>query len=377
MTVKARLLTDWPDIEAIEPDWRALHAAAGGSLFSAFDWMSVQHAALPPEGDLRCVTLWNDGALVAAAPLMETRGRITALHKGYRGRIVAPWLCHYAGYAEVLTREPGLVAPLAREILSRFGRTTLAIDLMREGAATDALQGALSEGGRRVRRRPSESSATLPLDRSWEAYVASRSRNLRKTLRRAETALAEAGGRTEVITAPDDTAMDRAAAISRRSWKFAAGSGMAATPGNLAFARALWRRYAARGDGLMVIVTDRDGDIGHCMIFREGRQWYGIWIEFDEAKAELSPGRVSVAAALRHMMDTGEGGVMDMVRETHFTQGMADLSVPLVRLDAYAPLGLHDVLTATEAGVRRLLGNRRLRKSRSVRRAQVIDRGAS
>jgi CelD/BcsL family acetyltransferase involved in cellulose biosynthesis len=162
-------------IDAVREPWERL-AERSGNVFSTWEWADAWCRALGPRGGL------------AVAECRDASGEVTAILPLCRARYGLRFVGH--GPADelgpVCAREDLPAAAFAlRELLARRplgARVLLAERLRGDGPWDEAL------GGRVLQR---ESSPVLPLGgRSWDEFLASRSRNFREQVRRRERKLA-------------------------------------------------------------------------------------------------------------------------------------------------------------------------------------------
>ncbi|MEZ5798369.1 MAG: hypothetical protein R3D63_13320 [Paracoccaceae bacterium] len=199
-TPEIRVLSDWPGFLAVAGAWGACHARAGGSLFSSVPWLIAQEAAFGLPGKPAFVTLWRDGRMTAAAPLVETRPRLSKLIPRYRPPALAPWTCKYSGFAELLAETDDDLRHLCRAVVRLAGRRVLDLELLRDDRTRAAMAHACTAAGRRLTLTPAFDSAYVDLPATWDDYLDSRSRNFRKSLRKAMARLEECGGTVERVT---------------------------------------------------------------------------------------------------------------------------------------------------------------------------------
>ncbi|MCB1328367.1 MAG: GNAT family N-acetyltransferase [Maritimibacter sp.] len=329
-------LSDLKRLAELEPQWRDLHIAAGGGVFSGFDWLVAWAEVYGRESassPLIALT-WFDGRLDGAlalgiSPLRPARfsPRVPV------GKNLADVR---AGFHEVLLR-PGKQSAAARGIVEaiRASRHCRMVDLspMRGSDALEALVAGAKSAGQQVYRRTEITSATADLSRGWAPYLARRSRNFRKTLKRTNAAIEQAGAVFEVMTGPtadSAAAIARLAALSERSWKARMGTHIAA--GRFAdFLQALAVRSMPTGGFRTIFLRLGARDIAAIILLRSGHIEHAFVMEFDEAEAALSPGRAILSQALEIAARDGIK-VVDMLRSTALTERFADGSSSLERV---------------------------------------------
>jgi len=172
---------------------------------------------------------------------------------------------HEGGWAGALV--PGLVPGSARDAAVR---------------AALGRRYRLGDGPEMVRR-------VADLSPGATAWLARRGAHFRRNLRRARRAAEAAGLRVEAVRGGAEL-VERAAAVDRRSWKGAQGSGLA-DPAMAGFYRALARRL---GPGGLLAGFARLGgrDVGYILGAVGGDTYRGLQLAHDEAVARLSVGNL-------------------------------------------------------------------------------------
>ncbi|MEZ5798368.1 MAG: GNAT family N-acetyltransferase [Paracoccaceae bacterium] len=160
--------------------------------------------------------------------------------------------------------------------------------------------------------------------------------------------------------------------VSARSWKGTAGTGVGAMPQNAEFLSRICGDLAASGAVDLLFLTLSGRDIAFCLTLRQGEVQYGLWTEFDESHADLSPGRLAIGLSLQGLISTGAVRRFDLIRRTHFLRDFSDDHYAIGHLRALPRLGLAAQVLAAEALARRLTGKRRAGLRKSVRRADVL-----
>lgn len=367
-----RVLTDWPAFEAVTADWAALHARAGGALYSSHHWLAAIRAAFGLPGAMAFVTLWQGGRMVAAAPMVAAPERLSKLAPLYRPPVLRLMACKYSGFVEMLAETDALRARLAEAVHDVAAGRVIALDPLKAGAATDQILTVLGECGRIITQVPHFHSVTIPARRTSAEHLARRTAGFRKGLRKAQRRLEAAGGRFEELRHLDPAMMARIEAISARSWKSTAGTSLAADPGNARFLAEIGSRLAPDG----IILSIEGVDRAFAASIRYAMTDYMIWTEFDESVADLSPGRLVVWELICCVLDRRDDrAVQDLVRRTHFTGEMAEEGYALLAARAAPRRGIAHLLGTAEAGLRLLAGHRHFGHRKGKRRADVNPQG--
>lgn len=367
-----RVLRDWPAFEAVASDWSALHDRVAGALYSSRHWLAAIREGFGLPGAMAFVTLWLDGRMVAAAPLVEVSERVSKLAPFYRPPVMRLMACRYTGFVEMLAESDALRGRLTEAVHKVAQGRPLVLDPLREDGTSDQVLTVLDACGRAIRRRRHFHSVTIPDRRSSAEHLAQRSAGFRKTLRKAQRRLEAMGGQFDEVRDLGPEVLARLNAVSARSWKSSAGSSFAADPANAAFIAALGRRMAAD-----TVLLHIDGvDLAFATSVRCGRRDFMLWTEFDESVADLSPGRLVVWELICCVLDRRDHlATQDLVRRTHFTAEMAGDAYALIAARALPRHGLARYLDSAETALRALAGGRHLTGRKTTRRADTLPPG--
>lgn len=158
-----------------------------------------------------------------------------------------------------------------------------------------ALGRAWQQAGWRCQQRTRYFTGLIDTSTSWSDYLASRSRSMRRDLKRKEARLAGAGAiafhRPRQVASGDVPGLvERLLAVEDRGWKGAAGSSVARCPGALAYFHALAQllAYTNEWDASWL---ELDGTaIASQFGFRHQGTYWCLKIGYDERFAEFSPG---------------------------------------------------------------------------------------
>lgn len=330
-TLRVERIATVAELEALGDAWRSLHEAHGAGVpFCGFDWCSAWWAHLRADElavrDALYVRAFREdsGRLVGVAPLMLTqrpsRGPL-------RVRAVEPFgadpnvteirtvLCDPAHEAQVY-------AALLADLRDRAGEWDwMSWPVVREGSPGDAAVSA-ERGVRPVGAYP---NFVLPLPASWEEFKATRSRNVKESLRKCYNSLKRDGHAftLEVATSPPDVrrAVERFLFLHRARAELGGTTTHAnvfEAPAAARFLHDVCDRLAARG-AVRVFGLRIGGEVVATRIgFVSGGSLYLYFSGFDPAWGKYSVMTTTVAEAMRHAI--GEG-----LRSVNLSNG-ADIS---------------------------------------------------
>ncbi len=266
-----------------------------------------REVALTPAIDRFCsASAW---ILAAAAALMPPRAAFT--FAGEHGYFAAMRGVHPAGfpYIEPVELAWGLAAPIiGRDPVAIVGELVPLLAARRDwqlailsgmtlgGPQRTALDRELPPRWERRRGTPTVRHVAS-LEGGLDGYLARRSRELRKTIRKSLRLAAEAGLAFEVVrgtTDADATAIyDRIQAIEQHSWKSRDGVGIATGPMR-AFYGLMLPRLCAKRQQRTIFARLADRDVGYVLgaVFGEhgDAEYRGLQFSYDDELSRLGIG---------------------------------------------------------------------------------------
>lgn len=373
--LEIRVLTQWADLAAVEGEWRAMHQRCGGRLYSSFDWLAAQHAAFGVPEELRIFTIWQSGRMVAAAPMGLTRQRISKLLPFYRPRVLCGWRCNYTGFFEFLATSRDMLQMLLKTVCAAAPQGGIELETFRVCTRDGFIIGCLRAEGFQLLHDRAQGCAIVENLEDWDQFYQSRSKSCRKKIRGGRNHLKRAKVELAVFDKAGEEPVQRMLSLSSRSWKQASGTGLAALEGGGTFLAELWNRFAAAGNGSIVLLHNGEQDIASSCGVRLGNIWYMLFTEFDETHAKLSPGRMVVCCALQALIDFGPNERVELVRRTHFSKDFETSAYQVQRLRAVPRGSLADWLLKAEGIVRNSASGWAVRRRKRQRRADVVTDG--
>lgn len=349
--IDVRVLRTLDDLEGVRPAWQALADAVGAGLFVRPAWCEPwwRHQG---KGELHVVVATDGPDLVGLAPF----------HRRSVGPLrVLRFLGHGLGPISGLLLAPGREPEAARAIWREVLRDRRAfLELLDHRADLPGLDELRAEAGRVVVEDREVCPVIDPGD-DVAAYLAGRSKNLRRTLRKGDEALAEAGGPLVMeLATPTDEVVDEVARLYAAAERenprldvFDARHGP--------FTRELLA--AAERDGRLRLFVGRvDGraatvDLG----FRTGDA-VGLWAgRYDPADRAWSPGHLALREIVR--LSAAEGASVDLLLgDAQYKRMWATGEYGTSTVTAAASPLVHAagvrILAATDAIRRRVRGTR-------------------
>jgi len=242
--------------------------------------------------------------LAAAAALMPPRGAFS--FRGNAGYFAAMRGVHPAGfpYIEPVELAWGLASPLigadAEAVVAevvpvlaarRDWQLAILSGLTVSGPQRRALDATLPGRWERRRGQPTVRHVAS-LDGGLDGFLGRRSRELRKSLRKGERAVAAAGVTFESVHASEPEAgalYDRIQAIEGRSWKSREGVGIHAGPMR-AFYGAMLPRLCQLGQQRTIFARQADRDVGYILGAVMAGEYRGLQFSYDDDVARLGIG---------------------------------------------------------------------------------------
>jgi len=363
---EVRTLVRADEFAALRADWNALlRGRQRDEVFLTHEWFDAAWQWRQQTADLFVLCLFYRDRLAAALPLVRAK------RGGARGRELDFLTVPDTQFCDIVAsdehRAEAVTAFVDELILRRDDWDVLRLGYLREDAiAANELARAFT--GLRIACRVSfaTGNAYIPLDATWDAYYATRSRSLKKANNLCANRIAKAGEVRVNWLAPgtgDASAADRfvddVIGISARSWKTRTENSLD-NPGPQAFIRRL--SHLAHGSGwLSVWVLALDGDpvAMEYQLIADGNV-YALRSDFDASREEISPGshlnRVLLERLFGRSLHRYYMGPGDNPYKFRWT----DNADPVGTLVAFSPSVRGRVLAAWQLGIKPVL--RRLRE---------------
>ena len=283
--------------------WDALaERAPGAELFETRPWVTAWLETYWEGRPLAFLFVYSGDTLVGLAPLLDDRdGEI-----GCPRSLVTPVNPHARRCGLLADGDPGTVMAAMLSHLEGTRRTSR-MRLRCCDAASAAVT--IIEGqAPRSLVRGKDPTPIIRLDGGWEAYLASRSRHLRRELARKRKRL-DLEWDAKWIGVADPAGVERAMTdvlrIERNSWKDRQGTSMVSEPLAAAFYARMTRSCAARG-WLRIELLYLDGQpVAHLLAAVHRGTYYALKTSYDEAYRAWSPGVVLFQHAIRNAFEGG------------------------------------------------------------------------
>ncbi len=289
--------------------WHALVEGRGLNPSLLPGWIETAAGAFDASANIEVLLGAEGGELVAAVPLRRRARR--ALAVPVRTLEVGAGLVNY--HHELATHVPPV--QVLEALLERAGglggwERLEAPNLVADGP-TDAAFGALGrDSGVRLATVERERSPYLPVQGTWDAYLATRNKAFRYSVRRQRRdAEAVPGAELRWYREPADVDALWAAvrAVEARSWKAREGRAITSRQIELAYNERLLPYLARERMLLACVYGAREAPVayGLCCVHRG---WAGLLkTSYDESHSKLRPGAYVVQALIEQCFVEGRG----------------------------------------------------------------------
>lgn len=268
-------------VDPLGQEWDELADRTGAVPWARPGWIGAWLDAFGDSGVPVVLAARREGRLVGVLPLVR-RGRALS----------SPTNWH--------TPEFGLVAEDA-EARTELVRAAIALDPRRltlafvRAEGLEELRAEAEDARRRTIVRVVERSPFLPLEGDWESYERTRSKSLRKELRKHRRGLEELG-RVELVVEDGrerlDELLEEGFRVEASGWKGEQGTAIRSQPETLRFYTAIARWAAERGTlGLAFLRLDGRA-IAFQLLLAEGDAVYLVKPGYDVDLRRFGPGKL-------------------------------------------------------------------------------------
>jgi CelD/BcsL family acetyltransferase involved in cellulose biosynthesis len=270
----------------------------------------LEHFA--PKGKARVLAVEDGGELVAALPLIGRKigrlvsaGDVTWNYWSPNGELLVDPTADEAAMDLLVDGLGGLPWPLLwleMVPLEHSSWKAFLAAIKRRGLALD------------VHRR--YEIPVVQLDGCWEDYLAGRSKNLRRSMRKDARQLEEQGDVELQLCAdftPEDVAshLRRAFEIERRSWKGRGGSTVLNVPGMFDFYCRQAERLAAWGCLRLALLCHRGEPIAFDLGWVAKGVYHSFKVSYDERYRHVAPGQLLRARLIETLFAAGDIRTID------------------------------------------------------------------
>ncbi|MBI5685373.1 MAG: GNAT family N-acetyltransferase [Verrucomicrobia bacterium] len=328
--LEAAVVSDQAAFEALAEDWRALFDTCSGlTAFQSFVWNQVWLRHRRGACSLAVITLREKGRLVGIGPFVtERRGGVQRVYPigydefAYLGPLVPPGRddvaqaiatalagCFPCGLLHIpyfQCRDEGLAVMLAHLTTLGWSSCSWARNICHYLYETEG----------------------------YEKFLAAKSSKVRYNLKRERKKLEEAGPveiRLYQGAELDEQVVGRVEAIQKRSWLFRRGQEPLGSPFYRELLPALGRQQLAD----VYLMTHGGKDMAFVLNFRKDRENLCSCVGFDEALAQLSPGKALMNSVVKTILDRGDHALDFLFGDAEYKQFWATRSKFAMELVAW------------------------------------------
>ena len=307
--IKAEVVSEIPDISTFRDSWDRLFLVPGNEPSTSFEWTKamIRHHIKP--GDrFFLVRIQRGEEIVCLVPLVARTESVF----GQPLVSLYPISEQYNTHSGFLAS--GLDESVVEAFLSVLYGLKLRWDLFRmtklleNNPLLDHFQTSLSRRRSEYRIRYEMAAFYLPLDRSYDDYLANRSAKFRNFLRRSERKMAGAG-ESQVIEYSDPEGFDKAYEdllhVERHSWKHAHGTAISAIDRQTGFYRDMIRSALETGHlHLQLLYLDRL-PIAYNLGYIRDKCYYYLKTSYYENYKPFGPSTFLRARLIRGLIASG------------------------------------------------------------------------
>lgn len=353
-----RALTRPEEFAALRADWNALlQGERRDEVFLTHEWFDAAWQWRRDTADLFLLCLYRAGKLTAVLPLVRDR------QDGAAGRDLSFLSVPDTQYCDVVTAHEDRAAAasaFARELaLRRNEWDVLRLPYMRPGAvAAVELQSAIGGFGIPNRLDFGGDNVYVPLEGTWDAYYATRSRSLKKANNLCANRIRKTGDVQVKWFEPGsddapslDRFVDEVIGISARSWKTRTANSLD-NPGPQAFIRRLSRLASASG-WLSIWVLTLDGrPLAMEYQLAAGGNVHALRSDFDAGSDDISPGSHLSRVLLEQLFGRGLRRYYMGPGNNPYKLRWTEQSEPVGTLVAFSPSARGRMRAAWQLGIR-------------------------
>jgi len=290
----------------LENGWRKLACpSCPCDPFMQIDWIKSWWHAFGGNERLRLVTAWQGDRLVGVLPLMLGRVRRYGIPVRRLGALVN---VHSPRLDLICAQDvEGVVDTIWHHVIGTAGQWDI-LELPRMLSDSPTLERLVElsrSAGLRARCWQAERSPYIETTDGWSNYLAGRSKNFRKALRRKKQRLSRMGQLSlEVVSHPVDVpaALREGLEIEADGWKGRTGTAILSNDRDRTFYEALALNAAAVGALRLHFLKLDDTRIAFDFSLRYANRVYSLKSGYRNSHHEHSPGLVLLGLMLEHYM---------------------------------------------------------------------------
>ncbi|MHB9155701.1 MAG: GNAT family N-acetyltransferase [Endomicrobiales bacterium] len=301
------MIDSFEEFRKIEGVWNeALSRSGREAPFMTHEWFSCWWEAFGAGKKMRVLLVKEKGAVVALAPLMKTRLRVAGLPAAavtFMHNTIAP----RAGV--IVLKDDERIMNEMLDFLSSPGQGhhLLMLDSLEKASPANVmLRSAITSRSLPCRQIDDARSPYIPIAGSWDDYLKGRSKSFRYQLNRLERLFAKKGDceiRTYATAGDAGKAMEELLAVSRKTWKFRAGTAIASRPESTRFFTLLAHKGMAGGWLSIWMLKCGGKPVAFQYVLDDKRKMTGLKMEFDEEYRAMVPGKFLAQRLIQYCFD--------------------------------------------------------------------------
>ena len=333
--MKFEIVDSLAGLAAYEGPWQMLYRRLpGASVFTSPAWALNWIENFARQRPLRCVFASDTNGLQAVLPLVSVGTRWRRLP------LIALTACTNAHSA----RSCMLVDPASRdtvyaEALATLGRDASWDMLLLDGCDANGVSNTIPPLPGELPIMSWQHSC-LHVSGTWDSYLATRSRDLRRNLRRAEVDLAALGRPVfELIESDTERLFAHWSAVDRASWKASDGETVDANAQTTAFYKGVLNRFATQGQLVAGMLSLDGAPVAMVICLRDKTTVYALKtaIRADLSSARLSLGALVIARLLATLWSQPSVLRIDFVSKQSYTERWTRDVLDFQRRVVFAP----------------------------------------
>ena len=325
--VRFKVIRQVQELERHEHAWAALCDRLEGRIFTRPEWLLPWLRSFGQRLSLAVVLAWHEGELAAVLPFHEPRSGALSL------------LCNDHTPEGQLAIDPAHhERVLAAFVAWAFDRRWTHLELKKlptDSADYLVLQRVLALAYERRERH----SHHTRVEGDFGSFIAARSKNFRKQVKKAERAAKQQRLTVELLEEPTaiDGALDDLENVSHASWQGKSGTGAFAEPRAAEFYRGSARAYARRGATALLVCKRQGEPIGFILHLLDGSRMEALKSEFDQRHGECMVGWQITARAYELAHARGLKTIGMGCWRTDFKRRWTTTTTPVADLTLFAP----------------------------------------
>ncbi len=307
LDVKA--VTTYEEFLNLEPLWNTVLADSDGDmLFMTFEWFKHWWRMFGHRVEMLVLLVRNaDKDVVAIAPLIQKK----IWHRGLPVKVISFMANYYTPRAGMIITDRSYKAVEAVFSYLRHNKLhydMVYLDMIETGSQTEMqIKTGLLENESAYREMEGENSPYLNMAGSWDDYIKGKSGNFRRNMGRYTGNFVPANGYRIVQYGCADVsiATEEIIAISKKTWKYDHGSGIAGSQNSIDYYRSLLRLFADSGWLRVNVLKHNDRPVAFTFSGEYKKTIYGLQTGYDLAYKSSSPGRFMMIRLIRDSFEAG------------------------------------------------------------------------